>query len=167
MKKLSLAIVFAFALLAPAFAKTVEFPEKSPAFTFTMPDSWTVETAEDGRIYCTAEDGFKIGVVSSPAVKSTDDAKELLPKILKGMADAMKGEDYKTEGPHVRTLKNMSMAVMQGHCTAGGTEMSLNALVFSVSPGTFFSIVGAAPKTLDKAHDKDMNELIRSIKAAE
>ncbi|PZR76826.1 MAG: hypothetical protein DLM73_01325 [Chthoniobacterales bacterium] len=165
MKKLSLAIVFA--LLTPAFAKTVEFPEKSPAFTFTMPDSWTVETAKDGRIYCTSEDGFKIGIVSSPAVKNTDDAKELLPKILKGMADAMKCENYKTEGPHVRELKNMLMVVMQGHGTVDGTEMSLNAIVFAPSPDNFFSIVGAAPKTLDKAHDKDMNELIRSIKAVD
>ena len=147
--------------------KTVEFPEKNPAFTFTIPDSWTTETGKDGRIYCTADDGFKIGVVSSPAVKSAEDAKELLPKILKGMADAMKCEDYEPGQVHARELRNMWMSVAHGRCKSEGTDMSLNAVVFSLSPGKYFSLVGASTAALDKAHDKDMNELIRSIKAVE
>lgn len=146
-------------------AKTIEFPEKDPAFTFTIPESWTTEPGKDGRIYCTAEDGFKIGVVSSPGVKSAEDAKELLPKILKGMADAMKCEDYKPGQVHARELRNIWMSVMQGRCESEGTDMSLNAVVFSLSPGKYFSLVGAAPTKLDKAHNKDMDELIRSIKA--
>lgn len=148
-------------------AKTIEFPEKDPAFTFTIPDGWTTEPGKDGRIYCTAEDGFKIGVVASPGVKSAEDAKELLPKIIKGMADAMKCEDYKPGEVHARELRNMWMSVMHGRCKSEGTEMSLNAVVFSLSPGKYFSLVGASTAALDKAHDKDMNELIRSIKATE
>jgi hypothetical protein len=148
-------------------AKTIEFPEKDPAFTFTIPDSWTTETGKDGRIYCTAEDGFKVGVVSSPGVKSADDAKALLPKIIKGMADAMKCENYKPGEVHARDLRNMWMSVMQARCQSEGTDMSLNAVVFSLSPGKYFSLVGASTTALDKAHDKDMNELIRSIKAVE
>ena len=165
--KLALAVVLGTALITPVFAKTIEFPEKDPAFTFTIPESWTTEPGKDGRIYCTAEDGFKIGVVSSPGVKNAEDAKELLPKILQGMADAMKCEDYKPGNVHARELRNMWMSVMQGRCKSEGTDMSLNALVFSLSPGKYFSLVGAAPTVLDKAHDKDMNELIRSIKAVE
>lgn len=165
--KLSLWLLFAAALITPAIAKTIEFPEKNPAFTFTVPDSWATETGKDGRIYLTAEDGFKVGVVSSPGVKSADDAKELLPKILKSMAEAMKGEDYRPGQVHARELRNMWMSVMQAHCQAEGADMSLNAVVFSVSPGKYFSLVGAAPSAIDKAHDKDMNELIRSIKAVE
>jgi hypothetical protein len=148
-------------------AKTIEFPEKDPAFTFTMPDGWTTETGKDGRIYCTAEDGFKIEVVASPDVKSADDAKALLPKIIKGMADAMKCENYKPGEVHARDLRNMWMSVMQARCQSEGTDMSLNAVVFSLSPGKYFSLVGASTTALDKAHDKDMNELIRSIKAVE
>jgi hypothetical protein len=148
-------------------AKTVEFPEKDPAFTFTMPDSWTTESGKDGRIYLTAEDGFKVGVVSSPGVTSADEAKALLPKIIKGMADAMKCENYKPGEVHARDLRNMWMSVIQARCQSDGTDMSLNAVVFSLSPGKYFSLVGASTTALDKAHDKDMNELMRSIKAVE
>ncbi|MEY2494839.1 MAG: hypothetical protein QOJ45_1331 [Verrucomicrobiota bacterium] len=165
--KTKLALVALLAAAGSLGARTVEFPEKDPAFTFAIPDSWTTETGKDGRIYCTAEDGFKIGVVASPGVKSADDAKELLPKIIKGMADAMKCDNYKPGQVHARELRNMWMSVMQAHCQAEGIDMSLNAIVFSLSPGKYFSLVGAAPATLDKAHDKDMNELIRSIKAVE
>ena len=45
--------------------------------------------------------------------------------------------------------------------------LALNAVVFSLEPGKYFSIVGAAPEKLDKAHDREMNELINSIAAAE
>jgi len=148
-------------------AKQIEFPENDPAFSFTMPDSWTLETGKDGRIFCTAEDGFKIGMVASPSVTNADEAKALIPKVIKGMADAMKCEDYKPGEVHARELDNMWMAVMQAHGKSEGTDMSMNAVIFSLSPGKYFSIVGAAPASLDKAHDKDMSALIRSIKAVE
>jgi hypothetical protein len=163
-----LTAVIALFLATPLLhAKKVEFPEKDPAFTFTMPDGWSTETGKDGRIYCTAPDGFKIGLVASPGVSDADDAKALLPKILKGMADAMKCESYKQDEAHTGDMGKLWLASMQAHCTSEGTEMSLNALVFSVAPGKYFSIVGAAPAKLDKAHDKDMNELIKSITPVE
>jgi hypothetical protein len=40
-------------------------------------------------------------------------------------------------------------------------------VIFSLSPGKYFSLVGASTTALDKAHNKDMDELIRSIKAVE
>jgi hypothetical protein len=43
--------------------------------------------------------------------------------------------------------------------------MALNAVVFSLEAGKYFTMVGAAPAILDKAHDKEMDELIKSIAA--
>jgi len=165
----SLLVVAMMALLAPPLlhAKKVEFPADDPAFTFTMPDDWTTETGKDGRIYCTAPDGFKIGIVASPAVSDADDATKLLPTILKGMADAMKCENYKAEEAKTGEMGKLSLASMRGQCKSEGTEMALNAVVFSLEPGTYFTIVGAAPAIVDKAHDKEMNQLIRSITAVE
>jgi len=148
-------------------AKKVEFPEKDPAFSFTMPDSWSTETGKDGRLYCSSPDGFKIGIVASPRVSEADDAKALLPKILKGMADAMKGKEYKQEEARSAQLDKVWITMMQAHCSSEGTEMSLNAAIFSVESGKYFSIVGAAPSKLDRAHDKEMNELIKSITPVE
>lgn len=148
-------------------AKKVEFPADDPAFTFTMPESWSTETGKDGRIYCTAPDGFKIGIVASSGVSDADDAKALLPKILKGMADAMKCEKYKAEDVNSGEMGELSLSSLQAQCTSEGAEMVLNAVVFSLEPGKYFSIVGAAPAILDKAHDKEMNELIKSITAKE
>lgn len=161
--------VAAMLLLAvvPLSAKTVEYPEKNPALTFTIPDGWTTEKGRDGRIFCTAEDGFKIALSASGRITNADEAKALLSKMVKSMADAMKCEDYKPGNVHARNLRNMWMSVMRGRCTSEGVDMSLNAVVFSLAPGKYFSLIGAAPTALDKAHDKDMDELIRSIKAVE
>lgn len=161
---LAVAVLLATPLL---HAKKVEFPADDPAFTFTTPDDWTTESGKDGRIYCTAPDGFKIGIIASPGVSDADDARKMLPKILKGMADAMKCENYKTEEPNAGEMGPLSFVTMEGQCKSEGTEMALNAFVFSLEPEKYFTIVGAAPEKVDKAHSKDMNLLIRSIAAVE
>ena len=150
-------------------AKTVEFPEKDPAFTFNLPDGWTTETAKDGRIYCTAGDGsgFKFGIVASPGVKNADDAKDLLPKVLKAMSDAMKCENFKIGDGHTGDVGKLWMTAAEATGKLDGTEMSMNAVVFSLTPGKYFSIVGAASKEVNKAHDKDMNDIFGSIAAVE
>jgi hypothetical protein len=158
--------------LAPAFsleAKTVKFPADDPAFSFNLPDGWTTETGKDGRLYCSAGDGseFKIGFVASPGVKNADDAKELLPKILKGMSDAMKCENYKASEAQTGKMGAISFIAMEGHGTVSGTEMTLNAFIFSLEAGHYFSIVGAASKEVDDAHNKDMSGIIGSIAAVE
>jgi len=158
--------------LAPALsvqAKTVEFPAKDPAFSFNLPDGWTTETGEDGRLYCTAGDGseFKIGFVASPGVKNVDDAKELLPKILKGMSDAMKCENYKGSEAQSGKMGKISYIAMDAHGTLSGTEMVLTAFIFSLTPGHYFSIVGAASTAVDQAHNNDMHGIVTSIAAVE
>jgi hypothetical protein len=158
--------------LAPAIslqAKTVKFPADDPAFSFTLPDGWTTETGKDGRLYCTAGDGseFKVGFVASPGVKSDGDAKELLPKILQGMSDAMKCENYKASEAQTGKMGAISFIAMEGHGTVSGTEMVLNAFIFSLTPGHYFSIVGASSKAVDEAHTKDMSGIIGSIAEVE
>jgi len=159
-------------VLAPAIslqAKTVKFPADDPAFSFTLPDGWTTESGPEGRIYCTAGDGseFKVGFVSSPGVKSVDDAKDLLPKILRGMSDAMKCEGYKAGEAKSGKIGDLSYITMEGHGTLSGTEMVMTAFIFSLTPGHYFSIVGAASKEVDEAHNKDMSGIISSIAAVE
>jgi hypothetical protein len=144
-------------------AKTISFPEKDPAFTFNLPDSWTTETGPDGRLYCTAPDGFKFGIVVSPSVKNAEDAKALVPTILKAMSDAMKCENYKMLDGHTGQVGKIWMSSYEATGKVEGTEMSMNAVVFSLTPGKYFSIVGAAPRDLNKAHDKDMNDVISSM----
>jgi hypothetical protein len=163
----SLLIAAIIAVLAAPLlqAKKVEFPVDDPAFTFMIPDHWTTETEKDGRLFCTAPDGFKIGLIASPALSDADDAKKLLPTVLKGMGDAMKCENYKTEELKTGEIGKLWLASLHGQCKSEGIEMALNALVFSLEPGKYFSIVGAAPAIVDKAHDKEMNELIKSIAA--
>jgi len=150
-------------------AKTVEFPTDKPEFTFNLPDGWTTESGKDGRIYCTAGDGseFRFGIVASPSVKNEEGAKELLSEIIKGMSDAMECKNTKTEPARSGKAGDLSLVGMEGSCTAAGTEMSLNAVVFSLTPGKYYSIVGTASKEVDKAHEKDMNEIIGSIAAVD
>lgn len=164
-----LAVALALFLAAAPLlhGKKVEFPADDPTFTFSMPDGWTTETGKDGRIYCTAPDGFKIGIVASPGVSDAEDAKALLPKILKGMADAMKCENYRAKEAQSGEMGNLLLTSMEALCKSEGVEMTLNAVVFALEPGKYFTIVGAAPEILDKAHDKEMNELIKSIAAVE
>jgi len=162
------AVAIALGLATPLLhAKKVEFPADDPAFTFTMPDDWTTETGKDGRVYCTAPAGFKIGIIASPGVSDADDARKLLRTVLKGMADAMKCENYKSEEAKTGEMGKLSLVSRHGQCKSEGIEMALNAAVFSLEPGKYFTIVGAAPEKVDKAHRKEMSELIRSITAVE
>ncbi|HYJ06281.1 MAG TPA: hypothetical protein VEX43_14195 [Chthoniobacterales bacterium] len=162
------AVAIALGLATPLLhAKKVEFPADDPAFTFTMPDDWTTETGKDGRVYCTAPAGFKIGIIASPGVSDADDARKLLTTVLKGMADAMKCENYKSEEAKTNELGKLSLVSRHGQCKSEGIEMALNAAVFALEPGKYFTIVGAAPEKVDKAHRKEMSELIRSIAAVE
>lgn len=169
--KLSLALPAAaiIALLgAPLLqAKKVEFPADNPVFTFTIPDDWRTETGKGGRTYCTAPDGFNIGLVASPALAEEDDAKKMLPTVLKGMADAMKCENYKTEEVKTGEVGKLWLASLHGQCKSDGIEMTLNAVVFSLEAGKYFTIVGAAPENVAKAHEKEMNELIKSVAAVD
>jgi hypothetical protein len=153
--------------LSPSLqAKKVEFPADDPAFTFTLPDGWTTENGPDGRIYCTASDGFKIAFVASPGVKNDADAKDMLPKVLTAMSDAMKCKDYKADETRSGKVGDLTLTGIEAACKVEGTEMSLNAVVFVIG-GKYFSIVGAATKEVDKAHSQDMNTIIGSIAAAE
>jgi hypothetical protein len=162
------AVVLSLLLATPLLhAKKVEFPADDPAFTFVMPDDWTTEAGKDGRLYCTAPDGFKIGIIASPGVSKADDARKLLPAVLKGMADAMKCENYEVEETKTGEMDKLWLASLHGQCKSEGTEMGLNAVVFSIEAGKYFTMVGAAPAILDKAHDKEMNDLIKSIAAVE
>src|ERR1044072_6242207 len=95
---MGLAAAFLLLALSPSLqAKKVEFPTDDPAFTFNLPDGWTTEDGPDGRIYCTASDGFKIAFVASPGVKNDAYAKDMLPKVLTAMSDAMKCQNYKAD----------------------------------------------------------------------
>ena len=164
-----LATAFLLLALSPSLqAKKVEFPADDPVFTFNLPDGWTTESGPDGRIYCTAGDGseFKIAFVSSPGVKNADDGKDMLPKVLKAMSDAMKCENYKADDVRSGKVGELSLIGVEAACKVSGTEMALNAVVFSIG-GKYFSIVGAASKEVDKAHNKDMGDILGSITAVE
>ncbi|PYJ09997.1 MAG: hypothetical protein DMF06_08015 [Verrucomicrobia bacterium] len=147
-------------------AKKVEFPADDPAFTFNLPDGWTTENGPDGRIYCTAKDGFKIAFVASPGVKSDADAKEMLPKVITAMSDAMKCQNFKSDEMKSGKVGDLTLTGVEAACKVEGTDMSLNAVAFAIG-GKYFSIVGASTKEVDKAHGKDMNDIIGSIAAAE
>jgi hypothetical protein len=171
-KSLFTCIATAFLLLglSPSLqAKKVEFPADDPAFTFNLPDGWTTETGKDGSLDCTAGDGseFKIAFVTAPSVESADDAKALITKVLKAMSDGMKCENYKADEPKSGKVGKVSLIAAEGHCKVSGSEMSLNVVVFSVAPGKYFSLMGAASKEVDKAHETDMNNLIGSIAPVE
>lgn len=160
------AVVIALGIAPPLLqAKKVQFPANDPAFTFTMPDDWTAELGKDGGIYCTAPDGFKIGIVASPRVSDGDGARKLLRKLLKGMASAMKCQNYKAQEAKTDAMGKLSLVSMRGQCKSEGTDLALNAAVFSLEPGKYFTMVGAAPENVDRAHAREMNDLIKSITA--
>jgi hypothetical protein len=149
-------------------AKKVEFPADDPAFTFNLPDGWTTETQKDGSLDCTAGDGseFKVAFGASE-IKNAEDAKALLPILLNAMSDGMKCENFKAFDAKSGKIGNVSLIAMEGRCKVEGIEMSMNVVFFSPSPGKYFSILGAASREVDKAHEKDMNNIIGSIAAVE
>ena len=56
MKKLSLALLLALALLTPAFAKTYKLPEEESFASITIPDDWKSKEIDSGVEAQSADD---------------------------------------------------------------------------------------------------------------
>ena len=146
-------------------ARTVSFPEKNPAFSFTLPAGYTTETGKDGGLTFTASDGFKFAIATAPAVKNEKDAKALVPTLLKAMADSMKGENFEvrkevhTSPPEEKVWSTFSEA----SCKLNGNKISIVAFVFSLTPGKFYSLCATASEEVQNAHSKDFRDIAHSI----
>jgi hypothetical protein len=164
MKTLLSSVGLLIALSCSLEAKTVKFPEKDPAFSITLPDDWTTTPKNDG-LECQAGDGSNYSfLIQTFDVKSDDEAKTNLPKLIQAMGDNPDLKDFKPVGEIMEmTMAKMKLFIANATASTEGTKMIFTAVGFAPKKGAYFSVVSVEPEAVDRAHDKAMGEIMGSI----
>lgn len=167
---LSLIAVTALAGAVNVSAKTIKFPEKNPAFSFTLPDDWTTKPDDKGNLDCTAGDGskFSFSIVDAKGAKeasSEAEVKAYLPKLAKTMGDGAKIGDLKVHDAQEMTNPNkIKLMGLNATGQTSGVDMVISLAAFAPKEDHYFIMMAAEPAEIDKAHDPAMMEIIKSIK---
>jgi hypothetical protein len=149
-------------------ATTVEYPEKHPAFTITLPDGWKATVDQEGNLDCEAGDGSDFGfsimrTEGRPGMTTEAELKDYLPTLAKEVAGA-KIENLDVGAiQEMTTPKNVKLFGVNATGRAAGVDMVISVASFAPQPGTYFVLTSAAVAQVDKAHEKEMNEIVRSI----
>ena len=148
-------------------AKTIKYPEKDPAFSITLPEGWTAKPDKDGNLDCEAGDDskFSFSILSAKEMnKGEAELKAFLPTLAKNMGDGAGIKDLKvSEIQEMTTGKGVKFFGLNANGPSSGAEMIISLAAFAPKKDTYFIIMGAAEKSVDKAHDKEMGEIINSI----
>lgn len=164
MKALLISVCLLVALGFRLEAKTVKYPEKDPVFSLTLPDDWTATPKNDG-LECQAGDGSNYSfLIQSFEVKSDDEVKTNLPKLIQAMADNPDVKEFKPMGEVLEmAMAKMKLFVANATASTAGTKLIFTAVGFAPKKGTYFSVVSVEPEAVDRAHDKAMGEIMGSI----
>ena len=151
-----------------AQAGTVSFPAGNPAFELELPRGWTSAVDEAGNLDVNANDdsGYTCAIIPA-SVGTEDDVKALLPVLAKSMRERVELTDYRqSEIQEQKTGSGMKLMML----VAGGKTMGLDFIItltaFSPKTDVYFVIVSMAEKSVDKAHDPQMGQIVESIRPA-
>src|SRR4030088_274817 len=98
MKKILLAVLFAFAVLTPAFAKTFKVPDEGSFASITIPDDWKSKEIDKGVESQSADNEVYFAVEATDA-KGMDKSIEEAVQYLKGQGVTVDEKSMKqTEG---------------------------------------------------------------------
>jgi hypothetical protein len=164
MKTLLVSAALFVALSCSLDAKTVNFPEKDPAFSITLPDDWTTTPKNDG-LECKAGDGSDYSFLIQPFdAKSDEEVKTSLPKLIQAMADNPELKEFKPmEDVMEMAMAKMKLFIANATASTGETKMIFTAVAFAPKKGTYFSVISAEAEAVDRAHDKMMGQIMGSL----
>jgi hypothetical protein len=162
MKKLSLALLLALALLTPSYGKTFKVPAEDSIASITIPDDWKSKEIDSGVEAQSADDEVYFYVEATDA-KGLEKQIEEAVEYLKGQGvtvdeKSMKQSDGKINGMEVFEID------WKGKDKDGATEISLSVIVVSKDKGLLL-VYWASPEGTKK-HIKTLGEIANSVKAA-
>jgi len=163
MKILSSIVALTAALVFPALAGTINLPKKEPIASITFPETWKVTAAEDNLEAESADEEiyFYVEVIDSDSIEEA--MKESIAYLEKEKIMVKKGTQKEKKGA-VNGIPVVDIS-FDGKDKDGPCKVSLT--FFVISKGKCLSSIYWASPEGEKAHEKELGAIIKSIKRAE
>ena len=160
MKKLSLALLFALALVAPSFAKTFKIPEEGSFASITIPDDWKSKEIDNGVESQSADDEVYFAVEATDA-KGMDKAIEEAVKYLQGQGVTVDDKTLKQSEGKINGMDGVDIT-WKGKDKEGDAIISLTILAAKKEKMLLITYWASPEGT--KKHDKELGAILQSIK---
>lgn len=154
----SAAVLLAFCL--PAFAgQKFNYPQDSPIFSITYPESWTVE-AEEQTISAGRSDGAASSVLMALDAQDLEAAIDASAQAL-GESFA----DFTADGdPQQAEVNGLGVVLMNGTGEVEGSgKVKVNVAIFTPDAEKFFMLLLFAPEGVAGENTDEINSLLKSI----
>ena len=162
MKKLSLALLLALALLIPSYGKTFKLPDEESIATITIPDDWKSKEIDSG-VESQSADGEVYFYVEATDAKGMDKSIVEAVEYLSGQGVTVDDKSMKqSEGK----LNGMDVVEVdwKGKDKEGAAEISLSIVAVG-SDKALLLVYWASPEGTKK-HIKALGEIASSVKAS-
>jgi hypothetical protein len=160
MKKLSLAALFALALLTPAFAKTFKVPDEDSFASITIPDDWKSKEIDKGVESQSKDDQVYFAVEASDA-KGLDKTIEDAIDFLKEQGVTIDTKTQKQSEGKINGMDGVDLT-WNGKDKEGDAIISLTILAVRKDKALLITYWASPEGT--KSHAKELGEIISSVK---
>lgn len=156
-------------LVVSLAAKSIKFPEDSPAFKFKLPEGWTMEADKDGDLVCKSGDSPGVTLNVNKMNQTFEQVKESLPDLGKTFTKAAKMTGIESKDLGDDTNKNGvkgSIYVVKGKSSGQGITAELLAIEPKEGENAYFIMFSGLATAMQK-HGEDIGAIIDSIKTIE
>jgi hypothetical protein len=160
MKKLSLAVLLALALLTPSFAKTFKVPDEESFASITIPDDWKSKEIDAGVEAQSADDEVYFAVEATDA-KGMDKAIEEAVNYLKEQGVTVDEKTMKQSEGKINGMEGVDVT-WKGKDKEGDAIISLTILAAKKDKVLLITYWASPDGT--KKHEKELGTIMKSIK---
>jgi hypothetical protein len=160
MKKISLALLVALALLTPAIAKTFKVPDEGSFASITIPDDWKSKEIDNGVESQSADDEVYFAVEATDA-KGMDKAIEEAVNYLKEQGVTVDEKTMKQSEGKINGMDGVDVT-WNGKDKEGDAIISLTILAAKKEKVLLITYWASPEGT--KKHDKELGAILQSIK---
>ena len=160
MKKLSLALLFALALLTPSFGKTFKVPDEESFASITIPDDWKSKEIDNGVESQSADDEVYFAVEATDA-KGMDKAIEEAVKYLQGQGVTVDDKTLKQSEGKINGMDGVDIT-WKGKDKEGDAIISLTILAAKKDKALLITYWASPEGT--KKHSKELGAILNSVK---
>jgi hypothetical protein len=160
MKKTSLALLFALALITPSLAKTFKIPEEKAFASITIPDDWKSKEIDSGVESQSADNEVYFAVEATDA-KGMDKAIEEAITYLSEQGVTVDDKTMKQSEGKINGMDGIDVT-WNGKDKEGAAIISLTILAANKEKVLLITYWASPEGT--KKHDKELGAILQSIK---
>lgn len=160
MKKLSIAVLLALALVTPSFAKTFKVPEEGSFASITIPDDWKSKEIDSGVESQSADNEVYFSVEATDA-KGMDKAIEEAVQYLHEQGVTVDEKSMKQSEGKINGMEGIDVT-WKGKDKEGDADISLTILAANKDKVLLITYWASPEGT--KKHDKELGAILKSVK---